>query len=296
MNDFDCKYEKMLLATHTTFKIGGPARYVSVCNTTDELNAALSWCQQNGVPWFILGNGSNILVADEGFPGQVIKLGQGFKEITFYEDFAEVGGGVLLPALSRQMLAIGWGGFEFMCDIPGTIGGGVRMNAGTKQGEIKDYFVSAAVLTPSGDIKELSKLDLGFGHRCSRLSESRDIVLSATFAKPFASDKETIKKKIKEIIADRRRKQPRNKKNCGSVFNRPAGGKPAGWYIDKAGFKGYQIGDAMVAYEHANWIVNLGNATANDVKTIIRHIQETVFKKFGIALEREVIYVPEDIL
>ncbi len=283
-------------ATHTTYKIGGSATYYSVCTTSDELQDYMRWCKQHDLPSFILGNGSNILVSDDGFPGLVIKLGGDFKKVVFDQDSVQLGAGVLLPAFSRHCLARGWGGFEFMCGIPGTIGGAVRINAGTKQGEIKDQIISAMVLTPASEIKTLTRDEMGFSYRHSKLAETRDIVLSATFARPYDEDKAVIQEKIKEIIASRRQKQPRIKRNCGSVFKSPPGGKPAGWYIDQAGLKGYRVGNAMIAHEHANWIVNLSNAKAVDVKVIISHVQETVFKKFGIMLEREVIYVPEDIL
>jgi len=130
--------DSYILKNQTTFKIGGPARNFSVCNSIDDLRKAVIWSKNQGLPWFILGNGSNILVSDEGFPGLVIKLGRDIKKVDFESDTVQVGAGVLLPALSRYFLARGWGGFEFMCDIPGTIGGAVRINAGTKQGEIKD--------------------------------------------------------------------------------------------------------------------------------------------------------------
>ena len=284
------------LANHTTYRIGGPAKHFSFYQTIEDLQNVLGNIIKQGLSWFILGNGSNILVSDDGFPGVVIKLGGEFKKVVFGQDSVQVGAGVLLPSLSRHCLARGWGGFEFMCGIPGTIGGAVRINAGTKQGEIRDHIISATVLTPAGEIKTLTKDEMGFSYRHSRLAETRDIVLSATFTKPYAAEKTDIREKIKEVIASRRQKQPRIKRNCGSVFKKPPGGKPAGWYIDQAGLKGYRVGDAIIAHEHANWIVNLGNAKAVDVKAIISHVQETVFQKFGIMLEREVIYVPEDIL
>ena len=284
------------LKSYTTYKVGGLAKQFSLCNTVEDLQNAVIGSREKEFPWFILGNGSNILVSDDGFPGLVIKLGGDFKKVVFGKNTVEAGAGLLLPSLSRHCLARGWGGFEFMCGIPGTIGGAVRINAGTKQGEIKDHFISATVLTPAGEIKTLTKEDMDFSYRHSRLAETRDIVLSATFTKPYAAEKADIQEKIKEIIASRRQKQPRIKRNCGSVFKSPPGGKPAGWYIDQVGLKGFRIGDAMIAHEHANWIVNLGNAKAVDVKAIISKVQETVFQKFGVMLEREVIYVPEDIL
>lgn len=290
------KFKHNSISEFTTFKIGGPANHFAVCDTIEELQKAVASSQFQGLPWFVLGNGSNILVSDDGFPGQVIKLSGDFQGVVFGQDSVQVGAGVILPGLSSCGLAKGWGGFEFMCGIPGTIGGAVRINAGTKQGEIKDHIISATVLTPAGEIKTLNKQELGFSYRHSKLVETSDIVLSATFAKPYVTDKAVIQEKIKEIIACRRQKQPRIKRNCGSVFKSPPGGKPAGWYIDQVGLKGFRIGDAMIAHEHANWIVNLGNARAVDVKAIISLVQETVFQKFGVMLEREVIYVPEDIL
>ncbi|MGQ9689537.1 MAG: UDP-N-acetylmuramate dehydrogenase [Desulfobaccales bacterium] len=285
-----------VIKDYTTFKIGGPARHFSICQSIDDLLEALYWCKDHGLPWFILGNGSNILVSDDGFPGLVIRLGGEFNNVVFQGDAVEAGAGVLLPALSRHFLTQGWGGFEFMCDIPGTIGGAVRINAGTKEAEIKDHFVSARVLSADGTVRNIAKDDMNFSHRHSCLAHSRDIVLSARFSRPYMEEKKRIQEKIKQIIADRRQKQPKNRHNCGSVFKNPLGGKPAGWYIDQTGLKGLRIGDAMVAHEHANWIVNLGKARAEHVKELIEKIQEEVFQKFCVKLEREVIYVPEDIL
>ena len=284
------------MKSHTTFKIGGPAKSFSICNSTDEIQEALSRCRKQGLPWFILGNGSNILVSDGGFRGLVIKLGGDLKNVFFDEETVEVGGGALLPTLSRHFLARGWGGFEFMSGIPGTIGGAVRVNAGTKQGEIKDHFVSAKVLLPNGTVRIISKEEMGFSYRHSTLLKTRDIVLSAKFSMPYLDERENIQEKIKGIIADRRDKQPKNRRNCGSVFKNPPGDKSAGWFIDRAGLKGTRIGDAMVAHEHANWIINLEHAKAEHVKSLIAKIQDEVFRKFGVSLEREVIYIPEDIL
>lgn len=284
------------MKNYTTFKIGGMASYFSVGTSIEDIFRVVTWCKQRNLPWFILGNGSNILVADEGFPGLVIKLGRDFKKVIFGGNIVDVGAGVLLPALSRHFLSKGWGGFEFMCGIPGSIGGAVRMNAGTRQGEIKDYFISATVLAPDGSVWNITREETDFSHRHSCLAESRDIILSARFKLPYLDKPEHIKKKIKQIIADRSEKQPKIKRNCGSVFKRPPGGKPAGWYIAQTGLKGLRMGDAMVAHEHANWIVNLGRAKASDVKNLIQHLRKDVFNKFKISLEREVIYVPEDIL
>lgn len=288
--------ENYNLSMHTTYRIGGQAAYFSICHSNEELQRIVSWCRDKALPWFILGNGSNILISDDGFPGVVIKLSGAFKMISFDSDVVRAGAGVLLPTMSRNFLARGWGGFEFMCGIPGTIGGAVRVNAGTKKGEIQDSFLSATILSHDGKVRTFSKEEMQFSFRHSRFATTRDIILSANFSRPYVSDKNTIQEKIKKIIADRRQKQPTIRRNCGSVFKSPPEGKPAGWYIDQAGFKGMRIGDAMVSHEHANWIVNLGNAKSEHVKCLINKIQNEVLGCFGVQLEREVIYVPEDIL
>ena len=287
--------ENIPLSSKTNYRIGGPARYFLECNSIKDLQNALCLCARKDLPWFILGNGSNILVADEGFPGLVLKLGREFMTVMFTHDSVEVGGGVLMPALSSHCMSKGWGGFEFMCGIPGTMGGGLRTNAGTRDGEIKDHLISATVLTSDGILKVVGKDEMNFSHRNSMLAKTRDIVLSVQLKFKYAEKPENIKKKIKQIIADRRVKQPKIKRNCGSIFKNPQGGKPAGWYIDQAGLKGLRIGDAMVAHEHANWILNMGNARADQVKAVISKIQDEVIEKFDVSLEREVAYVPEDV-
>jgi UDP-N-acetylmuramate dehydrogenase len=242
--------------------------------------------------------GSNVLVSDDGVPGLVIKLGKGFKRIEVDEakGMISVGGGCPLPRLGMTLMKQGIAEFEYMCVIPGTVGAAVRINAGTKEGEIKDKFISADILMPDLRIINLSKGDIRFSYRHSDLIENRGIVLSARFQIGGRESPEGIQKRIKEIIAKRKSKQPENPRNCGSIFKNPNGEKPAGWYIEQAGLKSMRKGDAQIATEHANWIVNLGKATAADVKYLIHYAQEKVFDKFGIELIREMIYVPEDIL
>jgi UDP-N-acetylmuramate dehydrogenase len=279
----------------TTFKIGGVARFYSICNSIGEIQQCISWCSQKKLPWIIIGNGSNILVDDEGIPGLVLRLGEKFKSIVFLENEIEVGAGILLPTMSSRLMVKGWGGFEFMCGIPGTVGGAVRMNAGTKQNEIKDYFISATILSADGKLRTVYKDDMRFSNRTSMFAKSKDIILSVKFKLAYPEKPAHIKERIKKNIAWRRERQPRNKRNCGSVFKRPIGCEPAGWYIDQSGLKGLRVGDAMISHEHANWIVNIGNAKAEHVKELICMTQEKVLHNFGIALEREVVFVPEDI-
>lgn len=288
-------YTNILTKNLTTFKIGGPVKYFKECETHDDLLSTIAWSLETSIPYLIIGNGSNILISDSGFEGLIIKLCGDFKKVAFFKDTVEAGAGIMLPALSRKFIQNSWGGFEFMCGIPGTVGGAVRINAGTKQGEIKDQFLYANILGHQGKTKIITKVEMNFSHRYSVLSKTNDIVLSAVFKKKYTSDKQTIIRNIKKIIIDRRQSQPSLKKNCGSVFKNPPNGKPAWWYIENAGLKGTRIGGAMVAYEHANWIVNLGDAKAVNVKSLIQFIQSVVFSEFGITLERELIFIPEDL-
>lgn len=286
------------LRQHTTYRIGGPAQYYVSVDNLKELRDALQWCQETGVSWFVLGHGSNILVADEGFPGLVLVLGEGFQHIQFHDEQSVVsaGGGCSLPKLGRRLASNGWAGFEFMNVIPGTVGAAVRINAGTTyEGEMKDCIHAVQVLGPDLLVKTFTRDELNFSYRSSRLTENKAIVLNAAFRLAKRDSVKTIQKKIKRIRDKRNQRHPKNHRNCGSVFKKPEHGKSAGWYIEQTGLKGRRIGGAQVALEHANWIVNAGSATAADVKELIRLIQESVFARFDVMLEREVIYIPEDL-
>ena len=186
----------------------------------------------------------------------------------------------------------------FMGVIPGTVGGAVRMNAGTlEEGEIKDHFLNAQVLDPqTGELETCALEDMQFEYRKCALSQSRKILLQVTFSLPLIREKYQgeAREIINSILAIRRRKHPEIPLNFGSTFKRPAGGKPPGWYLEHVGMKGMRSGGAMVAVEHANWILNMGNATSQDVKILISEGQKRIFEEFGINLEREVIYLPED--
>jgi UDP-N-acetylmuramate dehydrogenase len=291
--------EYISLKPYTTYKIGGAARHFCTAETSLELLDALRWCRDNGVPWFLLGGGSNLLISDLGFPGLVITLGGEFRRIKLDQEdgFLRVGGGVMLPKLGMSLVTRGWTGFEFMCGIPGTVGGAVRINAGAKDGETKDHFVSASVMTPTCERETIGKEEMGFSYRHSNLVDRRDILMEATFRldRKRKEDVTILKSRVRRRLADRRCRQPKNKKNCGSVFKNPPGEKPAGWYLERAGLKGKRIGAAMVAEEHANWIVNLDNATSQDVERLIGLCQEQVFKEFGILLKREVMFIPKDL-
>jgi UDP-N-acetylmuramate dehydrogenase len=286
------------LRNMTTYRIGGPAKFFFIANGIHELIDSLTWAKEKSIPWFCLGMGSNALIDDYGFPGLVIKLGDGFKsiEINETEDYFTVGGGCPLTRLGMTLMKQGIAEFEYMCVIPGTVGAAVRINAGTKEGEIKDKFLSADILMPDLRVINLTREVMKFSYRHSDLIENRGLVLSARFQIGNREYPEGIEKRIKEMITRRKSKQPKNPRNCGSIFKNPNGEKPAGWYIEQAGLKGMRKGDAQITTEHANWIVNLGKATATDVKYLIHYAQEKVFDKFGVELRREMIFGPEDIL
>lgn len=286
------------LAGFTTYRIGGSASFFAEPETVADLMAVLGWARANGVDWFIIGGGSNILIADDGFPGLVIKLGRSFQAYSIDEEngIVTAGAATLLPLLGRDLLRKGWDGFIFMCVIPGTVGGAVSMNAGTtNEGEIRDQFLSADVLTEDLVVKSLSSYDLNFDYRYSSILKSRNIILSAKFKLEKQVGNDFLEMKLAKVSRKRKSVQPSVARNCGSVFKKPSSGESAGWYIERAGLKGHRIGDAQVAPEHANWIVNLNNAKAADVKNLIMLCQNLVYEKFDVRLEREVIILPDDI-
>jgi UDP-N-acetylmuramate dehydrogenase len=284
----------------TTIRIGGQALYYATPSTVFELKEILYFSIDQNLILYILGNGSNVLISDEDFKGIVIKLCGTFTEIVFREDVNTVtcGSGALLMKLGNQIADRGYAGCSFMGVIPGTVGGAVRMNAGTlEEGEIKDHFFNAKVLDPlTGELETYSLEDMRFEYRKCALSQSRKILLQATFRLPMIREnfQGEAREIINSILAARRLKHPKIPFNFGSTFKRPPCVKPPGWYLEQVGMKGMKSGGAMVAEEHANWILNMGNATSKDVKILISECQKRVFEEFGISLEREVIYLPED--
>ena len=289
-----------LLKNLTTIRIGGHALYYTAPSSVFELKEILNFSIDRNLQFYILGNGSNVLINDNDFNGIVIKLCGKFEEIIFHEDADTVtcGSGALLMKVGNQIADRGYSGCSFMGVIPGTVGGAVRMNAGTlEEGEIKDHFLNAQVLDPqTGELETYALEDMQFEYRKCALSQSRKILLQVTFSLPLIREKYQgeAREIINSILATRRQKHPKIPLNFGSTFKRPAGGKPPGWYLEQVGMKGMRSGGAMVAEEHANWILNMGNAISQDVKILISEGQKRVFEEFGINLEREVIYLPED--
>lgn len=280
------------MKNHTTFRIGGPARFYAIPSTEEELIAVIQLCDQHGVPFFILGNGSNLLVSDEGFDGVMIEIKEQFSYCKFEEGeltTVTAGAGILLSKLAKEIAGRSLTGFEYEAGIPGTLGGAVAMNAGAYGGEIKDHIVSARIVTRDGKVKVLSKEELELGYRQSVITKTADIVLEATFAFPKGK-KEEILARIKDFNGRRREKQPLEFPSAGSTFKRPEG-YFAGKLIQDAGLRGFRVGDIMVSEKHCGFVINIGQGTASQVKELIAQVSRKVEEQSGVTLEPEVRFV-----
>ena len=286
---------------HTSFKVGGPARYFVKAESLDDLKKALDLACEKGIPFFILGNGTNLLVSDKGFDGLVITLAGEFSEIQDLGNGAfKVGAATPLGRFARTAMKLGFTGIHKLAGIPGTLGGAIYMNAGAYGQEIGTSCTQVTVLEGDGNIRELSNADCAFGYRQSIFQRNSAIILSATFLLPTAASlgKTTadLEAELAECMAKRKASQPLNMPNAGSTFKRLSAGAadtPAqiapGYYIEQAGLKGYRIGGAEVSTVHANFIVNAGGATASDIKQLSEFVQQKVTEKFCIELHREII-------
>lgn len=279
------------MSKHTSFKIGGPADIFVAPANRDELIHTLSVCKNNHVPYYTIGNGSNVLVKDKGFRGVIIQIYKKFNHIKIDGETVYVEAGILLSKLSKLIAAEGLQGFEFASGIPGTLGGAIYMNAGAYGGEISQVLVSADVIDHTGNIITMSNDELKLGYRTSILQDNNYTVISAVLSLQ-KGDKEEIKALMKDLDTRRKTKQPLELPSAGSTFKRPEG-YYAGKLIMDSDLRGYVIGDAMVSEKHCGFVVNKGNATASDVLNLINHIQKTVKEKYGVDLEREVRVIGE---
>ena len=280
------------MSNHTTFRIGGTADYFVMPSSIAELQSIVDLLKKSDIEYYVIGNGSNLLVGDKGFRGVIIQLSDEFSEVSYIDDVTvKVMSGMKLSRLGNQLADRGLAGFEFATGIPGTIGGAVRMNAGAYGGEIKDIIVSADVLDADGNIITLDKAELELGYRTSCIMKRGYIVVSATF-RLEKKDTDKIKEYIRELSVKRRTKQPLEYPSAGSTFKRPEG-YYAAKLIEEAGLKGLSAGDAQVSEKHAGFVINKGNATAKDVCVLTDKIMEEVMKKDGVKLELEVIKLGE---
>lgn len=278
-------YESM--AKHTSFRIGGPAEVMALPKNKEELSKLLKTSALLDVKPVILGAGTNVLAPDEGIPGLVICLKDcmdGMERIG--ENSIRVAAGVTMTRAAVFAANLGLSGLEFAHGIPGTVGGGVYMNAGAYGGEICQVCTAVEVMDRNGELRRMSNEDMLFSYRHSVLEDTDDIVISAEF-ELTAAPVEEIKAKMKELMGKRSASQPLDLPSAGSAFKRPVGGYAAA-LIDQAGLKGFTVGGAAISTKHAGFAVNVGGATAEDVKNLLMQVSDIVFEKSGIRLEPEV--------
>ena len=276
---------------HITFRVGGPAACFLTPSTKEQIREILHICQEEKTPYFILGNGSNLLVSDQGFDGVVLQVYKNMNQVTVEGEHLRVQAGALLSATARKALEAGLTGMEFAAGIPGTMGGAAVMNAGAYGGEMKDILESVTVLTPEGEQKELNNEELQLGYRTSVVKEKGYIVLEAVLSLK-KGDPEAIKSRMDELKEQRVTKQPLEYPSAGSTFKRPEG-YFAGKLIQDAGLRGYQVGGAQVSEKHCGFVINKENATAKDVVDLIHDVQRIVYEKFQVQLETEVKFLGE---
>ena len=279
------------LAHRTSYRIGGPAAMLAVCHTPEALARVIEVLGGQGVEWVLLGKGSNMLVADEGFDGCVVVLGRDFSRIEVSRDDATITAGAAVP-LSRvvqEAMRNSLSGLEFACGIPGTLGGAVSMDAGTRREWIGHRIGSLVVLRPGEGLRRLYGSDVEWGYRWSGLGPT-DIVLEATLVLE-PGEKDVIAAEMERLLARRRATQPMGKPSCGSVFRNPVGPKGAAKLIDECGLKGFAVGGAQVSPVHANFIVNNGRATAADVLAVMRTMHNRVREASGVDLQPEVKFL-----
>lgn len=279
------------MSRHTTFRIGGEAACFIRISSEEQLRKLIPYFENVGVEYFVLGKGSNLLVGDKGYPGVILQISDACQQIEAEENRLQVQAGAALSKVALFAMERGLEGLEFAAGIPGTVGGGVVMNAGAYGGEMKQVVESVRVLSSEGEILTLDNDTMEFGYRTSIIRNRNFTVLSVTF-RLREGNREEIRARIEDFQKRRMEKQPLNYPSAGSTFKRPEG-YFAGKLIMDAGLRGFQIGDARVSDKHCGFVVNVGKATARDVTDVIEEVQEKVRERFGVSLEREVIYLGE---
>lgn len=278
------------MSRHTSFQVGGPAKYFLVPKNSDRLAEILKLCRQYELPWMILGKGSNLLISDKGYPGVVIDTSE-WKRVQVQGSVLYADAGVTLAALSRAACEASLAGLEFAAGIPGTVGGGLVMNAGAYGGEMKQVVKRATVLEPDGRVHTMTAEELELSYRHSCIPERELVVLAAEFSLS-AGDRQQIRQQIQELNRRRREKQPLEYPSAGSTFKRPEG-YFAGKLIQDAGLAGFQVGGAAVSKKHCGFVINQDHATASDIWELCRQVKSRVKEQFGVTLELEVKTIGE---
>lgn len=275
-----------LMSRHTTFRVGGPADFFVTPKTKEDVRDVIRVCKEVGMPYYIIGNGSNLLVSDAGYRGVIIQIYKEMNEVKVEGDLVKAQAGALLSGIAAKALGAELTGFEFASGIPGTIGGACVMNAGAYGGEMKDVLESVTVLTGEGNIIELGRNELELGYRTSVIAKKGYIVLGAVL-KLERGDGEKIKTYMDELKEKRVTKQPLEYPSAGSTFKRPEG-YFAGKLIEDAGLRGFQVGGAQVSEKHCGFVINRDHATAADIMELMRQVQIRVKENSGVDLEPEV--------
>lgn len=277
------------MSKHTTFRIGGEADCFVEIENMEQLIQLKRYLQMIELPWLVLGNGSNLLVSDRGYEGVVMHVGPRMQQIQVQGERMVVQAGALMAQVAKVACEHSLTGMEFASGIPGTIGGGVIMNAGAYGGEISQVVTQVKVVDRDGNVLELDNATMEFGYRTSAIKNQPFTVVEVTL-QLTQGERETIQSRMEELAAKRREKQPLEYPSAGSTFKRPEG-YYAGELIMKSGLRGYQIGGARVSDKHCGFIINTGKASCEDVRDLIAYVQERVKACFGVDLETEVIYI-----
>lgn len=285
----DRVFTEEAMSQHTTFKIGGPADYFLMPDKGEDVGRVIKICKEKEIPYFILGNGSNLLVGDGGYRGTVIQIYRNMSSVTVEGNEITAQAGALLSAVAAAAKNASLTGFEFAGGIPGTIGGAVVMNAGAYGGEMKDVLTEVTVMNAEGDIFTLPTEELELGYRTSIIKTAGYIVLEAKI-RLKEGDPEVIRETMKDLTIRRTTKQPLEYPSAGSTFKRPEG-YFAGKLIMDSGLRGYTHGGAQVSEKHCGFVINTGGATARDVCELMEHVQKTVYEKYNVKLEPEVKFL-----
>jgi len=273
------------LARYTTYRLGGPARYFLMPADVEDVAKGIEFANERRLPWLAIGLGSNLLVKESGFPGLGIRVGKGLDRFEMKGAIAIVGAGMPTPILARRTAEGGFAGVERFIGIPGTVGGGVYMNAGAHGAEFAEVITEVSVMDGKGKIRQLARKQISFKYRASNLG---DVVVLETKLLLLEEAPAKLKELQGKLLRWRKAGTPFDQPCAGSVFKNPGGAKTAGTLIDECGLKGYTIGGAQVSTMHANYFVNTGTATPSDVLRLIEHVRKTVQKKTGVELELEV--------
>ena len=274
------------MKNHTTFRVGGPAEFFVMPRTAEEVKKVIDLCRRESFPYYIIGNGSNLLVSDQGYRGVVLQIYKEMSYIEVEENVVVAQAGALLSAIANKALENGLTGFEFAAGIPGTLGGACVMNAGAYGGEMKDVLEEVTVLTEEGEVLTIPKENLELGYRTSIIDRKGYTVLEARI-QLRGGEKEAIKSLMEELKDKRVSKQPLEYPSAGSTFKRPEG-YFAGKLIQDAGLRGFSVGGAQVSEKHCGFVINRENATAADVAELMRQVSARVEEEFGVKLEPEV--------